>query len=144
LGEIAFSPAEKSLSGSLKKLKETIEAEPEKYLVADQFSNAHKPEIHYRQTAPEIWQDANEEIDIFVAGVGSGGTLQDIGKFLEEKKSAIKIVAAEPKNSAALLGREPGLHNIQGIGDGSIPDVLDPQANLKRSWTADVRNSQKQ
>ena len=124
-GEIIFSPAEESLTGSLRKMKETIQAEPEKYFVANQFSNPHNPEVHYQQTAPEIWQDANGEIDIFVAGVGSGGTLQGIGKFLKEKNSAIKIVAVEPKNSAALLGREPGLHHIQGIGDGFIPDVLD-------------------
>jgi cysteine synthase A len=124
-GEIIFSPAEGSLSGSLKKMKEIIQAEPEKYFVANQFSNPHNPEVHYQQTAPEIWQDTNGEIDIFVAGVGSGGTLQGIGKFLKEKKSAIKIVAVEPKNSATLLGREPGLHQIQGIGDGFIPDVLD-------------------
>jgi cysteine synthase A len=124
-GEIIFSPAEESLVGSLKKMKEIIQAEPEKYFVANQFSNPHNPEVHYQQTAPEIWQDTNGEIDIFVAGVGSGGTLQGIGKFLKEKKSGIKIVAVEPKNSAALLGREPGLHHIQGIGDGFIPDVLD-------------------
>ena len=124
-GEIIFSPAEGSLSGSLKKMKEIIQAEPEKYFIANQFSNPHNPEVHYQQTAPEIWQDTNGEIDIFVAGVGSGGTLQGIGKFLKEKKSAIKIVAVEPKNSATLLGREPGLHQIQGIGDGFIPDVLD-------------------
>jgi cysteine synthase A len=124
-GEIIFSLAEESLLGSLKKMKEIIQAEPEKYFVANQFSNPHNPEVHYQQTAPEIWNDTNGEIDIFVAGVGSGGTLQGIGKFLKEKKSGIKIVAVEPKNSAALLGREPGLHKIQGIGDGFIPDVLD-------------------
>jgi cysteine synthase A len=124
-GEIVFSPPEESLLGSLKKMKEIIQAEPEKYFVANQFSNPHNPEVHYQQTAPEIWQDTNGEIDVFVAGVGSGGTLQGIGKFLKEKKSGIKIVAVEPKNSAALLGREPGLHHIQGIGDGFIPDVLD-------------------
>jgi cysteine synthase A len=124
-GEIVFSPAEESLIGCLKKMREIIQAEPAKYFLANQFSNPHNPEIHYQQTAPEIWNDANGEIDIFVAGVGSGGTLQGIGKFLKEKKSAIKIVAVEPKNCAALLGREPGLHKIQGIGDGFIPDVLD-------------------
>ena len=98
---------------------------PEKYFVADQFANPDNPEIHYSQTGPEIWEDMNGEVDIFVAGVGSGGTLQGIGKFLKEKKPNVKIVAVEPKNSAALLGREPGLHQIQGIGDGFIPDVLD-------------------
>lgn len=124
-GEIIYTPAEESLSGSLKKMQEITESEPQKYFVANQFVNPHNPEIHYMQTAPEIWNDTNGEIDIFVAGVGSGGTLQGIGKFLKEKKSGIKIVAVEPKNSAALLGREPGLHQIQGIGDGFIPDVLD-------------------
>jgi len=124
-GEIVFSPAEGSLSASLKKLREIIGPEPEKYFVANQFSNPDNPEVHYLQTAPEIWEDANGSIDVFVAGVGSGGTLQGIGKFLKEKKPSTKIVAVEPKNSAALLGREPGLHNIQGIGDGFIPDVLD-------------------
>ena len=124
-GEIIFTPAEESLSGSLKKMQEITDAEPKKYFVANQFANPHNPEIHYQQTAPEIWDDMNGEIDIFVAGVGSGGTLQGIGKFLKEKNPAIKIVAVEPKNSAALLGREPGLHQIQGIGDGFIPDVLD-------------------
>jgi cysteine synthase A len=124
-GEIIFSPGGESLVGSLKKMKEIIQSKPEKYFVANQFSNPHNPEVHYQQTAPEIWEDTNGEIDIFVAGVGSGGTIQGIGKFLKEKKSGIKIVAVEPKNSAALLGREPGLHQIQGIGDGFVPDVLD-------------------
>jgi cysteine synthase A len=124
-GEIIFSLPEESLKGSLKKMEEITQAEPEKYFLANQFSNPHNPAIHYQQTAPEIWNDMNGEIDIFVAGVGSGGTLQGIGKFLKEKKSGAKIVAVEPKNSAALLGREPGLHHIQGIGDGFIPDVLD-------------------
>jgi len=124
-GEIIYTPAQESLSGSLKKMQEITEGEPKKYFVANQFANPHNPEIHYMQTAPEIWDDTNGEIDIFVAGVGSGGTLQGIGKFLKEKRPGIKIVAVEPKNSAALLGREPGLHQIQGIGDGFIPDVLD-------------------
>jgi len=124
-GEIILSPAEESLLGSLKKMKETIQGEPEKYFVVNQFSNPHNPEVHYQQTGPEIWRDTNGEVNIFLAGVGSGGTLQGIGKFLKEKKQNIKIVAVEPKNSAALLGREPGLHQIQGIGDGFVPAVLD-------------------
>jgi cysteine synthase A len=124
-GEIVFTPAEESLTGSLEKLKEIAHGEPEKYFIANQFVNPRNPEIHYLETGPEIWEDTNGEIDIFVSGVGSGGTLQGIGKFLKEKNPDIKIVAVEPKSSSALLGREPGLHKIQGIGDGFIPDVLD-------------------
>jgi cysteine synthase A len=124
-GQIVFTPAEESLSGCLKKMQEITQAEPERYFVVNQFVNPHNPEVHYQQTGPEIWHDMNGEIDVFVAGVGSGGTLQGIGTFLKEKKPEVKLVAVEPKNSAALLGREPGLHQIQGIGDGFVPDVLD-------------------
>lgn len=124
-GEIIYSSGEEGLPGCLKKMKEITTSEPKKYFIANQFTNPHNPEIHYIQTAPEIWKDLKGEIDIFVAGVGSGGSLQGIGKFLKEKKSSVKIVAVEPKSSAALLGREPGLHQIQGIGDGFVPDVLD-------------------
>jgi cysteine synthase A len=123
-GETMFTPAGESLAGSLKKMKKITDADPEKYFVANQFVNPHNPEIHYQQTGPEIWDDMNGQIDIFVAGVGSGGTLQGVGTFLKEKNPGIKIVAVEPRNSASLLGREPGLHHIQGIGDGFIPDVL--------------------
>ncbi len=124
-GEIIFTSASESLSGSLKKMQEITEKDPENYFIANQFTNPHNPEIHYLQTGSEIWDDMNGDIDIFVAGVGSGGSLQGIGKYLKEKNPDVKIVAVEPKNSAALLGREPGLHQIQGIGDGFIPDVLD-------------------
>ena len=124
-GEIIFTSAKGSLPGSIKKMREITEAEPEKYFVADQFVNPHNPELHYQQIAPEIWDDMKGKVDVFVAGVGSGGTLQGIGKFLKEKNPKVKIVAVEPKNSSALLGQEPGLHQIQGIGDGFIPAVLD-------------------
>lgn len=124
-GEIISTPAEGSLTACLKKIEEITQTAPEQFFVANQFGNPHNPEIHYKQTGPEIWEDMNGEVDIFVAGVGSGGTLQGIGKYLKEKKPSIKVVAVEPKNSAALLGKEPGLHQIQGIGDGFIPDVLD-------------------
>ena len=124
-GEIIFSSAKGSLPGSIKKMGEITEAEPEKYFVADQFVNPHNPEVHYQQTAVEIWKEMKGKIDVFIAGVGSGGTLQGIGKFLKEKNPKVKIVAVEPKNSSALLGHEPGLHQIQGIGDGFIPAVLD-------------------
>jgi len=124
-GRIILTPAEGSLSGSLQRMQEIIASEPGKYFVVNQFVNPLNPQVHYQQTAPEIWKDMQGEIDFFVAGVGSGGTLQGVGKFLKEKAPGIKIVAVEPTNSASLLGREPGLHQIQGIGDGFVPDVLD-------------------
>jgi cysteine synthase A len=124
-GEVLFTPAAGSLSGSMERVKEIVAGDPEKYFIADQFVNPHNPELHYRETGPEIWEDTGGEIDVFVAGVGSGGTLQGIGSYLKERNEGIKVVAVEPKNSASLLGREPGLHQIQGIGDGFVPDVLD-------------------
>ena len=124
-GTIVFTPAAESLPGCLKKMRAIVGEDPQRYFIANQFVNPRNPEIHYLTTAPEIWNDMEGKIDVFVAGVGSGGSLQGIGKFLKEKNRDVKIVAVEPKNSAALLGMEPGLHQIQGIGDGFIPDVLD-------------------
>ncbi len=124
-GEIIITPAEQSLDGSLQKLREIVEKNPEQFFIANQFTNPHNPEIHYIQTAEEIWKETKGKIDVFVAGVGSGGTLQGIGRFLKERNEDIKIVAVEPRTSSALLGREPGLHQIHGIGDGFVPDVLD-------------------
>jgi cysteine synthase A len=124
-GEVILTPAEENLSGCLERMREITQQGPDGYFVANQFVNPHNPEIHYEQTGPEIWHDMNGQIDFFVAGVGSGGTLQGIGRFLKKKRPGVKIVAVEPANSAALLHREPGLHQIQGIGDGFVPDVLD-------------------
>ncbi|MCK5329563.1 MAG: pyridoxal-phosphate dependent enzyme, partial [Candidatus Latescibacteria bacterium] len=87
--------------------------------------NPRNPEIHYRDTARELWDQMEGKIAAFVAGVGSGGTLGGVGKFLKERNEHIRVVAVEPRNSAALLGHEPGLHQIQGIGDGFVPPVLD-------------------
>jgi cysteine synthase A len=124
-GEIIYTPAEESLSGCLDRVWEIVGSNRDRYFVVNQFENPLNPETHYQQTGPEIWHDTRGEVDFFVAGVGSGGTLQGVGKFLKEKKANVKIVAVEPANSASLLGREPGLHQIQGIGDGFVPDVLD-------------------
>jgi cysteine synthase A len=124
-GETELTPASENLAGCLHRMRQITGSEPDKYFVVNQFQNPCNPEIHYQQTGPEIWQDTAGEIDVFIAGIGSGGTLQGIGKFLREKLPSVKIVAVEPRNSASLLGREPGLHKIQGIGDGFVPDVLD-------------------
>ena len=124
-GEIILTPAKDSLSGSLEVMNDITDEEPDKYYVVNQFENPLNPEVHYLYTGPEIWRELNGDIGVFVAGIGSGGTLQGVGKYLKENDPNIKIVAVEPKNSASLLGREPGLHQIQGIGDGFVPDVLD-------------------
>lgn len=91
----------------------------------DQFRNPANALAHYEYTAPELWRQAGDKIDAFVSGVGSGGTIQGTGTFLQKNNPDVKIVAVEPKNVSALLGHEPGLHQIQGIGDGFIPDILD-------------------
>jgi cysteine synthase A len=124
-GEIILTPATESLEGCLKRMRAITEAEPEQYFVVNQFSNPRNPEVHYLQTGPEIWRETGGEIDVFVAGIGSGGTLQGIGRFLKEQNPKIKIAAVEPRNNTSLLGREPGFHMIQGIGDGFVPSVLD-------------------
>jgi cysteine synthase A len=93
--------------------------------VPQQFENPDNPRVHYEETARELWRQMTGEVDAFVAGVGSGGTLQGVGRFLREHRPDAKIVAVEPKNVSAILGHEPGLHQIQGIGDGFVPDVLD-------------------
>jgi len=90
-----------------------------------QFKNHNNPKAHYEFTAPELWRQCAGNIGAFVSGIGSGGTIEGIGKFLKEHNPQIRIIAVEPAKHSALLGHEPGLHQIQGIGDGFIPDVLD-------------------
>ncbi|MEA3348959.1 MAG: cysteine synthase A [Pseudomonadota bacterium] len=122
--ELVLTPAEESLTGSVGKVKE-LAAGIENSHILGQFENPDNPEIHYRTTGSELWKQLEGNVDVFVAGVGSGGTLGGVGRFLKEQNPKITVVAVEPENSAALLGQEPGLHQIQGIGDGFVPPVLD-------------------
>ncbi|HOK66793.1 MAG TPA: cysteine synthase A [Anaerohalosphaeraceae bacterium] len=122
--DLVLTPAEKSIAGAVETV-EQMQAEDPRVFVPQQFKNPDNPRIHYEQTAVELWRQMTGDIACFVAGVGSGGTLQGIGRFLREHKSDVRIVAVEPKDVSALLGHEPGLHQIQGIGDGFIPDILD-------------------
>lgn len=122
--QLTLTPAELSIAGSVAKVAE-IQASDPRVFVPQQFENPDNPKVHYEETARELWRQMNGDVACFVAGVGSGGTLQGVGRFLKEHKPDVKIVAVEPKNVSALLGHEPGLHQIQGIGDGFIPAVLD-------------------
>ena len=122
--ELVLTPPELSIGGSVEKAEE-IAASSDEYFVPQQFENPANPDAHYKTTAREIVEQLGKKIDIFVSGIGSGGTLQGIASYLLEQNPDCKIVAVEPKNVSALLGHEPGLHQIQGIGDGFIPAVLD-------------------
>jgi cysteine synthase A len=121
--ELVLTPAKDSIRGAVECVKQ-LAAEDPRIFVPQQFENPDNPRIHYEETARELWRQMTGDIAAFVAGVGSGGTLQGVGKFLKEHKPDAKVVAVEPKNVSAILGHEPGLHQIQGIGDGFVPDVL--------------------
>ena len=123
--ELILTDPELSIGGSVDKVAE-IAATSDEYFVPQQFQNAANPQAHYTSTAQEITEQLGEQVDVFVAGVGSGGTLQGVATYLLEKNPDCKIVAVEPKGISALLGHGPGIHQIQGIGDGFIPDVLNP------------------
>ncbi len=122
--ELVLTPADQSIAGTVEEVQLRAAKDPSIF-VPQQFENPDNPLIHYRSTAPEIWAQMEEDVDIFVSGLGSGGTLCGVGRFLKERNPEILVVAVEPKNVSALLGHEPGLHKIQGIGDGFVPPVLD-------------------
>ena len=122
--ELVLTDPKLSIGGSVDKALE-IASSSDEYFVPQQFTNPANPEMHYRTTAVELTEQLGKKIDVYVSGIGSGGTLQGVAKYLLEKNPDCKIVAVEPKNVSALLGDEPGLHQIQGIGDGFIPEILD-------------------
>ena len=122
--DIILTPAEASVEGAIKAVLDLQQSRPNVY-IPQQFENPNNPLTHYLTTGPEIWTQLRHHVDIFVSGLGSGGTLGGAGKFLKERNKDTIIVAVEPKNVSALLGHEPGLHRIEGIGDGFIPPVLD-------------------
>ena len=122
--ELVLTADKDGIAGAVERVRE-LAAEDPRIFVPQQFENPDNPRVHYEETAPELWRQMSGDIACFVAGVGSGGTLQGVGKFLKERNSGVRIVAVEPKNVSALLGHEPGLHQIQGIGDGFVPAILD-------------------
>ncbi|MCG8638429.1 MAG: cysteine synthase A [Desulfobacterales bacterium] len=123
---LVLTPGEKGMKGAIEEAKQIVARTPGAFM-PDQFSNPANPEIHRRTTAPEIWEDTNGEIDIFVSGVGTGGTITGVSEVIKGKKPGLVSIAVEPAASPVLSGGRPGPHKIQGIGAGFIPDNLNTE-----------------
>lgn len=122
--DLLLTPQKDSIGGAVECVRCMAQEDP-RVFVPQQFENPDNPQCHYEQTARELWRQMSGQIDCFISGVGSGGTLQGVGTYLREHKPGVRIVAVEPKGVSALLNQEPGLHQIQGIGDGFVPAILD-------------------
>ncbi len=124
--ELVLTPGSEGMAGAIRRAQEIVDSDPGKYFMPNQFKNPANPDIHFRTTGPEIWNDTGGRIDILVSGVGTGGTITGVSRYIkQEKGKAIHSVAVEPANSPVLSGGTPGPHKIQGIGAGFKPDVLD-------------------
>ncbi|OXM87178.1 cysteine synthase A [Paenibacillus rigui] len=122
--ELVLTPGKEGMAGAIRKA-EQLAAEIPNSFVPQQFSNPANPDIHRRTTAEEIWRDTDGQVDLFVAGVGSGGTITGVGEVLKAYNPSVRIVAVEPHDSPVLSGGRPGAHKIQGIGAGFVPDIFD-------------------
>ncbi|WP_258297630.1 cysteine synthase A [Paenibacillus peoriae] len=119
--ELVLTPGAEGMRGAIKRAEELAAENPNSF-IPQQFKNPINPEIHRKTTAEEVWRDTDGEVDIFVAGVGTGGTVSGVGQVLKERKPSVKVIAVEPFDSPVLSGGSPGSHHIQGIGAGFVPD----------------------
>ncbi|PIT23811.1 cysteine synthase A [Snodgrassella alvi] len=122
--ELVLTPGAEGMSGAIARAQAFVDSDPEKYFMPQQFENPANPKIHRETTAQEIWHDTDGKVDIFVAGVGTGGTITGVGEVLKEKKPDVEVYAVEPEASAILSGGCKGPHPIQGIGAGFVPKIL--------------------